>query len=491
VPVPGDRTPERPAAGGTPVPGAAAVSASTRRDIPGPRGLDLLRLLPRFASQPLQTLEALTAQYGPVVELAYPLDRLVVLTRPEYIEHVLHQGHQRYDKRTARWKNLRRIWGDGLLTADGDVWRRQRQRIQPAFHQDHLEGFARVVVTEAEKIADEWRASVRAGEPRDVYVDMMRCTVRTLAKAMFGTDVEGRTDLLIRAVSDINAYINPMSLSNLLELPNAVRRWITPGFGAYDRALHELRDVLRSIVRARQSGDAERRDLLALIMAGTDEETLQTMSEAELGGELLTLLMAGHETVGIATGWSWYLLSQHPAAEQKLHDELDAVLGGRTPTFADVPRLEYARMVFQESMRLYPPIWAYDRRAVEDDSIGGYHIPKHTAIVLSPWLMHRHPEYWEAPYAFEPERFSSTAPAERPQYAYFPFGGGPRRCVGMRFALMQGPLMLASLAQSFRPRLKPGHPVEPWPRLNLPPKFGLQMLIEKRQRVDAAAPASA
>ncbi len=442
--------------------------------------MELLRLAPRFLSHPHEAMAEAAARYGPIFVLPFPLDYIVVLAHPDYIEYVFHQGHHRYDKQSPRWKTLRRIWGDGLLTADGDTWRRQRQRMQPAFHQDRLQPFAEVIVAETRKIGAEWAESARTGTPRDVYIDMLRCAVRALSKAMFGSDVDGRTDLLIRAVADVNAYINPMSLANLLPLPDAIRRRVTPGYRAYRRAIDDLGQLFTEIIRARLAGGEARPDLLGMVMAGTDEELSQTMTAGQLHDEMMTLLMAGHEPVGIATSWSWYWISQCPEIERRLHEEIDAVLGGRPPTLEDVPRLDYTRRVFMEAMRLSPPIWGVERRAIEEDVIGGYRVPKGACVAIGQYLMHRHPAYWDSPATFDPDRFTEAASASRPPYAYFPFGGGPRRCIGMRFSMMQGPLILATLAQAFRVRMVPGHPVEPAPRLNLPPKFGLQMHVETR-----------
>jgi cytochrome P450 len=463
-----------------------AVTAP-RREIPGPRGLGLWRLLPRFATRASETILALAAQYGDIVLLPFPYDAIVLLADPDYIEHVLHHQHRRYQKRTPRWRTIRQIWGEGLITGDGDVWKRQRQRVQPAFHERYLQAFAATIVSEAQKIGDGWSVAAHRGEPHDVYTDMQRCALQALLKAMFGSDVDGKTDVLIRAVSDVNGYINPTAMSNLLNLPFPVRRWVSPGFRPYQRAMNEIRQVFGEIIRQRLSSGEIRMDLLGLIMTGRDEELSQTMSEQQLHDEMMSLLMAGHETTGISSTWSWYWISQNPDVERKLHAEIDAVLGGRTPTPDDVTRLEYTRMVFQEVLRLSPPVWAFDRCAVEDDIVGGYLIPKGTSVLISPYVMHRHPKYWDGPLRFEPERFSAAEAAKRPQYAYLPFGGGPRRCVGMRFAFMAVPLILATLSRSYRLRLKPGHPVEELARLNLAPKFGLEMLIEDRQRPDTGA----
>jgi len=287
----------------------------------------------------------------------------------------LHHRHQIYDKQTPRWRTLRQIWGDGLLTSDRDVWRPQRQRMQPAFHQDALRGFAEMIANEAQRIGRLWEDSARAGEARDVYVDMLGCAVRALTRATFGSAIEGKTDTIIAAIDDINAYINPISLSNLLNLPIAVRRWVTPGFRPYQRAMTTVKQIFSDIIRPRLTGGDLHADLLGMIMHGKDDELSETMTEEQLHDEMMTILMAGHETTGIATAWSWYWISQNPMVEQKLLAEVDTVLDGRVPTYDDLPKLDYTRRIFQEAMRLTPPIWGYDRRAREADSIDGYPIP--------------------------------------------------------------------------------------------------------------------
>ena len=451
------------------------------REIPGPRGGALLRLLPHLATRPLEVLKQLNAEYGDIVSLQFPFESVVFLFHPDYVEHVLHHRHQVYDKQTPRWQTLRQIWGDGLLTSDRDVWRRQRQRMQPAFHQGALRGFGDVIADEAQRMGRMWSASASSGEPRDVYVDMLHTAVRALTRATFGSAIEGKTDTIIAAINDINAYINPISLSNLLRLPNSVRRWVTPGFVPYQRAMRTVQQIFGAIIQQRLASGEQLADLLGLMMCGKDDEVAATMTEAQLHDEMMTILMAGHETTGIATAWSWYWISQNPEVERRLQEEVDTVLGGRPPGFDDLPKLEYARRVFQEAMRLTPPIWAYDRCAREDDSIDGYRIPRGTFVGMSPYVMHRHPKYWERPEEFDPDRFAPSEMAKRPQYAYFPFGGGPRRCIGFKFALMEGQLILATLAQAFTARLMAGQVVVPAPRLNLPPKLGLRMIVQPRQ----------
>ena len=454
----------------------------SHREIPGPRGFALWGLLPDLTRRPHEVLARLAAEYGDLVMLDFPKDRNILLANPEYIEYVLHHRHQHYDKQTPRWRTLRQVWGTGLLTADRDDWRRQRQRMQPAFHQDGLKYFAAMVVEEAQKMARIWAESAQRGELRMVDLDMLRCAVRAVTRAMFGSDVESKTDALIQAVLDISAYINPVSPSNLLNLPFPVRRWVSPGFAGYDRAMNEVRQIFAEIVERRIHSKEDRPDLLGMIITSKDEELSQTMNAQQLHDEMMGILMAGHETTGIGTGWAWYWISQHPEVERKLHAEVDHVLGDRTPTIEDLPKLEYTRMVFQEAMRITPPVWCVDRRAREDDVIGGHRIPAGSCVLISPYVLHRHPKYWDKPEEFRPERFSEAESAKRPAYAFFPFGGGPRRCIGMRFAMMEAVLFLAVLSQSCSVRLKPDHPIVASPKVNLPAKFGLPMVISKRRR---------
>jgi cytochrome P450 len=439
-----------------------------------------VRLLGELTKRPHECLFNLAMTYGDIVRLSYPRETFVLLARPDYVEHVLHHRHQIYDKETPRWRTLRQIWGNGLLTADGDVWRRQRQRMQPAFHQDCMQRFGSMVAEEALRMSQQWAASASRGETRDVYRDMLDCAVRALSRATFGSDIEGKTPTIIEALNEINAYVNPMSLPNLLNLPLPIRRMISPDFRRFQRAFAVINGIFDGIISRRLQAGVDRTDLLGMIMYARDEETSEKMTVEQLRDEMMIILMAGHETTGIAMAWSWYWMAKYPEAERRLHAELDTVLAGRLPTYDDLGRLEYTKMVFQESMRLTPPIWGYDRRAREEDTIDGYRIPRGAYIATSPYVMHRHPAYWEKADEFDPSRFLPEAVATRPQYAFFPFGGGPRRCIGLRFAFLEAQLIIATLAQVFILRPQSGHPVEASARLNLPPRYGLQMSISPR-----------
>ena len=450
-----------------------------RRVIPGPRGAALWKFVFEFPRAPHERLLQLVAEYGDIVDLDLPLERVIVIARPEYIEHVLHHRHQIYDKQTARWEAVRQVWGTGLLVADGDLWRRQRQRMQPAFHQEALQRFATIVVEEAQQIAALWTADPNGGH-RDVYKDMLACAVRAIARAMFGADVESRTETITIALGDVHEYINPMSVLNVWRVPPRIQRFINPEYPRFRRAYREINAIFDEIVTQRLAAPPDRADLLGMMMAARDDETSETMSPQQLHDEMMGMLMAGHETTGIASAWCWHWISQSPEIERRFHAELDSVLGGRAPTFEDLNKLTYTRMILQEALRITPPTWGIDRRAREDDEIDGYAIPKGANVALSSYVMHHHPGYWESPGTFDPERFRDDRAAARPTYAYFPFGGGPRRCVGLRFAMLEAQLILAVLGQSFSMRPQPGATVVPVARTTLPPKYGIPMIVQPR-----------
>lgn len=453
---------------------------TTPRTIPGPRGWDKWKLIGPLSRRPHELLLELATIHGDIVLLDFPLEPVVFLFEPSLIEHVLHHSYRNYVKRTGRWRSLRQIWGNGLITSDGDFWRRQRQRMQPAFHQDRINAYMDVFVEQAGHLVDTWGAAADRGTVRDVYVDQMDCALRVLTRAMFGADIEGQTDRIIRALADVHPYVNPASLISLIDPPAFVRRLVTPGYGKFERGLAEVHAVLEDVLRRRSASKAVSRDLLSLIMLGRDDEVSEAMSLAELHDEMMVILMAGHETTGIAAAWAWHWIARTPGVERALHDEVDAVLGDRMPTVADIPKLVYTGMVLDETLRMSPSIYAFDRQAVEEEVIGGYRIPKGATVGISPYAMHHHPKYWDQPSVFDPLRFSPERSAGRPDYAYFPFGGGPRRCVGLRFGQMQLIAVMAILARRFRVVPVPGQEPVPRPRLNLAPFPGVAATIHRR-----------
>ena len=459
---------------------------AAERKIPGPTGLAKWRAILEMSRRPHEYFLELATSYDGIAMLDFPGERVVLLSKPEYVEHVLHHSYRNYVKQTGRWRSLRQIWGNGLITSDGDFWRRQRQRIQPAFHQECIDRYVAIFADEAARTIRLWDEAAASASPRDVFVDMMACSLRSLTRAMFGSDVDDRTEQIRLALADIHPYVNPASLMSLLDPPKIVRRLMTPGYRRFEKALEQIHALLDEMLTERREHGGDPHDLLGLIMLGRDEEHSETMSLAELHDEMMIILMAGHETTGIALAWAWHWLARTPEAERRLHDEVDAVLGDRLPALEDLARLPYARMVIDETLRICPPIYAFDRRALADDVIDGYRIPAGATLGVSPYALHHHPRYWDHPEMFDPDRFSPERSAGRPDYAFFPFGGGPRRCIGFRFALMQSVVLLAALGHRFELRPVPDRPVTPMLRLNFMPRNGIVMSIRRRADTQAS-----
>jgi cytochrome P450 len=307
-----------------------------------------------------------------------------------------------------------------------------------------------------------------------VLPEMMRFTLQIVGRALLTMDLTGQADEISHSMTIANEKFGGFDLGMLAP-------WFpTPGNLRFKKAVRDLRGIVLDIIANRRREDRDYGDLLSMLLAVRDEETGEGMDNEQLRDEVLTLILAGHETTANALAWTWYLLGQHPEVERKLHAELDEVLGGRAPTMADLGNLNYTGMIIDEAMRLRPPVWAIGRAAIEDDEILGYPIPKGSNVMLSQWFAHRHPSFWENPERFEPERFSAERAAGRPRYAYFPFGGGPRLCIGNMFALMEAQLVLASVAQRYRLRLVPNHPVELQPLITLRPRHGVKVTLEAR-----------
>lgn len=320
----------------------------------------------------------------------------------------------------------------------------------------------------------------------DVAQEMMHLTLQIVAEALFSTDISASVGDVEQVLPTLLEYVTYRSL-HPLALPE---RYPTPRNRRFLRARNKLDRLVYRLIEERRTSDDHPSDLLSMLLDAQDEETGERMTDEQLRDEVMTILLAGHETTAVALAWTWYLLAQHPQVEQKLHAELDAVLAGRTPTLEDLPRLSYTRMVIEEVMRLYPPAWAIVRQAAVDDDLHGFRIPAKSPVIVMPYVTHRHPDFWERPNAFEPERFAPGRDVEHHKFAYFPFGGGPRQCIGNNFALMEAQLILATLAQHYTLDLVPDHPVEPEPTVTLRPRYGIRTIVKpwKSAKPSAAAP---
>jgi cytochrome P450 len=345
---------------------------------------------------------------------------------------------------------------------------------QPAFHHQRVAALAGLMTDAIDAVRRRWQEHARSGEPLDVAAEFVGLTLRIVGQALLSIDLVGEADRVGRAVTTALEYLE-RRISDLVPLPPGLP---TPGNLRARRALRTLDAVILNVIGARR-GEPERDsgDLLSMLLAVRDEETGEGLTELELRDQVLAFIGAGHETTAVALAWTVYLLSQHPEADGRLRAEVAGVLGDRTPTTSDLPRLAYTRRVIEESLRLYPPVYALVRDAVEEDEIGGFRIPRRSMVLLSPYVTHRHPEFWPDAELFDPDRFLPGPVAGRPRFAWFPFLGGPHQCIGQEFAMMEMTLVVAMLAQSFRLQLAPGAHVEVQPVLSLRPRGGVPMII--------------
>jgi cytochrome P450 len=413
-------------------------------------------------------------RYGDVAYLKIASRHGYLITNPRDVRHVLQDNARNYHK-SPLYDKLRISIGNGLLTSEDDFWLRQRRIAQPAFHRPRIAALAGVMADAAREAASHWDPIASAGRPVDVAEQMMRVTRTVVLRALLGSDLGPFAGKVSDAWTIINEYIGEsfwsLGLTDRLPMPRHRR------FAAARAVLQGAVDYLIAERRRHPSDGA---DLLAMLMSARDEDTGDSMTDHQLRVEVTTFLLAGQETTSLALTWTWYLLSEHPDACRRLEEELDTVLGGRPPGFADLANLPYTRMVIDESMRLYPPAWGFSRQALGDDELGGFQLPRGWLAFVIPYVLHRLPAYWNDPDRFDPERFSPARSADRPRFVYIPFGAGPRQCIGNHFALVEAHLILATLAQRFRLRLVPGHRVEPWPLITLRPRFGMPMTIERR-----------
>ncbi len=399
-----------------------------------------------------------------------------LVLHPAYVEHVLVRNQHNYRKGKVFDGPIGLITGNGLLTSDGDFWRRQRKLMQPSFHRQALSSFAATMVAETEAYFEQWDTRARQTEAFDVAQDMALLTLNIAGLTLFSTPVDEKADTFgqsLRVAFDFVGFKMRPTLPVPLWVP-------TPSNLRFKAARRRLDAVVYQIIERRRKTLNPAPDLLSMLMAARDEETGEAMSDVQLRDEVITLLLAGHETTAITLTWALYVLTQEPAVEARLYEEVVSVLRGASPTVEDIRRLPYTRMVIEETMRLYPPAWGLPREAIQEDEIGGYHIPGRSLVALNQFLTHRHPDFWEDPERFDPERFTPERSSGRPTFAYFPFGGGQRVCIGSQFALMEATLVLAMLVQRYRVRLVPGHPVEFDTMFTLRPKYGVRVTFERR-----------
>jgi cytochrome P450 len=425
------------------------------------------------ASNPILLFEYLQAEYGSISHYRLAHNHIVFLNDPEYIREILiNQAPLFIKERTQR--RMKILLGEGLITSEGETHMRQRRIAAPAFHRQRIAAYGEMMSARAATMRDEWQP----GTEIDIVGEMMRLALQVVARTIFDTDV---TEDVQTINNEVNAIMKLYNFLIALPRAEALLHLPIPGLMRFKRARKRLDAVVHRMIDQRRRSTEDRGDLLSMLLASRDEERDgSTLTDEQVRDEVTTIFLAGYETVANALAWTWLLLAQNPEAEAKMHAEIDTVLQGRLPTLADVPKLPYTEMVLSESMRLYPPAWAMGRQATADIEIGPYLLPKGTYFFFSQYIMQRTPEYFPDPLRFEPERFTPEAKAARPKFAYFPFGGGGRQCIGESFAWMEATLLTATIAQKWRLHLVPGQRIEVQPKITLRPKYPIRMVPELR-----------
>lgn len=441
---------------------------------PGPRDtVPFLGVLPKFRKDPAAYLQTVARTHGDLAYMRLGPQHAYVVSHPDWIRDILvtHQGNFTKSRILERAKVL---LGEGLLTSEGEFHTRQRRLVQPAFHRDRLARYAADMVACAERTSEAWLAA-KGGLYMDIHQEMTRLTLAIVGRTLFSADVSSDADEIGTAMTQI------FSLFDTLLMPFAdwLQKLPIPPVLRFEKARDKLDRIVYGLIAERRASGEDAGDLLSMLLLARDEDNAR-MTDQQVRDEALTLLIAGHETTANALTWTWYLLSRNPDAEARMHAEIDNVLAGQPPTYDDMQRLPYTTGVFAESLRLYPPAWAIGRRAKQDYIVGGYTIPAKSILLMSPWVVQRDPRWFPEPERFDPDRWHSGDVEKRPKFAFFPFGGGARVCIGERFAWAEGVLVLATIARRWKMRLAPGHPVATQPVITLRPKHGMRMTLEGR-----------
>ena len=435
-------------------------------------GYPLVGNLPDYTKDRLSLFQRM-AREGDVCGMYFGPFPAILFNKPEHVHSILVEHAYDFDKGVAIHRTFRPTIGDGVFSSEGDFHRHQRKLMAPSFQPRHIASYATIMGHYAEQIQQTWID----GSVIDVNRQMTNVTMSIIGKALFDADVFTETDELGAAMTITNEYVSH-TLSTLFPPPYS---WPLPRNRRTHKAVQVLRNRISRFIDERRSHPAERNDFLSILLQARDEDG-KPMSDEQLMAECLTLFGAGHETTATALSWAWYLLCQHSENCQKVQREVDSVLQGRTPTYADLARLPYCLQVFKEALRLYPPAYAMSRRAIRDVEIDGYRVPKNWIVLLAPYTLHRREEYFPEPEKFAPERFTPEKEKQLPRYAYMPFGAGPRICIGLHFAMMEGHLLLATIAQRVGFSLVPGQTIEPDPvhHLALRPGGELNVMVKRR-----------
>jgi cytochrome P450 len=446
-------------------------SGATPRRAPGPKGLPFLGSLPDLGRDVLGFFTQCARHYGDVVSFRLAAWPAMLLNHPELVEYILVKNHQNFIKHRFFWRHVDAIFGQGLLTSEGKFWHQQRRLAAPAFAASRVNRYGATMVQYTGRMLQQWQP----GQILDVHPEAMALTLQIAAKTLFDAETSQDVAEVSQALDEVMEQISarfrrPFRLPDALPLPGNLR---------YRRGVQRLDQLVARIIAERRTKLEDRGDLLSQLMLARDEAG-QPMSERQIRDEVITMLLAGHETTALTLSWTWYLLGLHPAVDAQLAEEVRTVLGGRSPTVDDLPRLRFTEQVVSEALRLYPPAYAIGREALADCEIGGYRVRAGTTVYASPWVMHRDPRWFDNPQAFRPERWAGGLAKELPRFVYMPFGGGPRICIGNRFAMMEAVLILATVAQQFGLAWQTDRPVQPKPSITLRPGGGVWVKLVSR-----------
>ncbi|MEZ4670688.1 MAG: cytochrome P450 [Anaerolineae bacterium] len=429
--------------------------------------------VPSLAKDPLSFFIHSLHERGDLVPVNLGPTKLLLVHHPDYVRYVLQDNWRNYGK-GSMWVAIRKLVGNGMLGSEGDLWLRQRRLMQPAFHRQRLAGLVNTVSEVIAETLADWKSLSEKNQPIEIAHAMADLTMKIIVRTMFGTGISNE-----ETHEMVDAYTKALKLMN-------VRMWTfflpdfipLPGDTAFRETIQQIDRAVYGFIKERRENPNDNNDLLNMLLDARDEETGEGMSDQQVRDEVFTVFMAGHETSATVMTWVWYLIWQHPDVERRLMRELADVLDGRTPTFDDLPRLTYTRQIIDESVRMFPPAWLIPRSTVSDDAIGGMPVKAGTTVLISPYVVHRHPDFWEDAERFDPDRFAPDRTHTR--HAYIPFGEGPRVCIGNNFAIMEMQLMIAMIAQTYHLSLKPGVEIKPTTMPVLRPNNDLLMHLRPR-----------
>ncbi|MFY9578604.1 MAG: cytochrome P450 [Gaiellaceae bacterium] len=459
-----------------------SATATAGRPIPGPKGKPVIGSLPEFRRSVIQALMDGWREYGDVVQYRGPLS-VIAITHPDHVQYILRDNAANYHHPDFEINKLEPTFRRGLVTSQGDFWARQRKMMQPAFHRDRVDSFAKMMADSTAATLEQWERLDDQNRTLDMRVAMQRLTLQILTNAVFSSDWAGEAEKIITSVTIANEYTNKRLLT-----PIDPPEWAPlPSVRKFNETRKTVDDLVYGLIADRRRAESKN-DLLSLLMDARDDDG-KGMSDLEIHDELISLIFAGHETVSVCLTWTWYLLSRDPTCAQRVRDEVDETIGDRPPTLADIKEMQYIWQVLQEALRMYPPIWLVPRTPAEDDEIDGYRLKAgtRTMLFLCPYVTHRHTDFYDNPEAFDPDRVAPENTGSWHRFQYFPFGGGPRKCLGHEFAMLEMTIIVAMIVQRFQLDLVPGHRVEPMPMVTLRPRYGMPMTITPRKDRKAVA----